>query len=104
MIAGLYNDLSISLGRTRLRAFSTIHRIAIWGLTSLCEAPSGYGWYWIQHRVVHCSCSMGIFAVTLVPFFKSCEKCDYGNKPKDLPFRSRKVTEFHLPLLPVHLL
>ena len=38
-ISDLYNDVLNSLSKARLLAFSTIHRIAIWGLTSLCEAP-----------------------------------------------------------------
>ena len=41
-----------------------------------------------------CSSSMGAFAATLVANFKSCEGCDYVNKPKDLPFQSRTVIEF----------
>ena len=39
------------------------------------------------------------FAAILAPCLKSCEGCDYGNKPIDLPFQSRNVVEFHLPLL-----
>ena len=43
---------------------------------------------------------MGTFAAMLVPYFKSQEGFDDGNKSIDLPFQSRKVIEcFHLPLL-----
>ena len=44
---------------------------------------------------------MGIFAAMLVPSKKSCEGCDYGNKPINLLFQSRKVIEIHLALLVV---
>ena len=40
------------------------------------------------HRVDHCYFSMGTFAAMLGPYFKFCEVCDCGNKPKDLPFQS----------------
>ena len=47
-----------------------------------------------RHRLGHCSSSMGTFAANLGLNFKSCETSDYGNKPIDLPFQSRNVTEF----------
>ena len=30
----------------------------------------------------------------LGPYFKSCEGCDYDNKPIDLPFQNWKLVEF----------
>ena len=50
-----------------------------------------------QHRVGHCSSSMDSFAAMMGPYFKSCEGCDYGNKPTDLSFQSRNVVEFSSP-------
>ena len=35
----------------------------------------------------------------LAPNFEPCEGFDYGNKPIDLPFKTRNVIEFHLPFL-----
>ena len=51
----------------------------------------------MQGRVGHCSFSMGTFAAMLRPYFKSCEGYDFGNKPIELPFRSRNVIEFSSP-------
>ena len=42
---------------------------------------------------------MGTSAAMLVPYFKPREGCDYDNKPIDVPFQSRNVIQFHLPLL-----
>ena len=52
-----------------------------------------------QHRVSHWSFSMVSFAAMLSPNFQSCEVCDYGNKPIDLPFQSWNITEFSSSLL-----
>ena len=51
------------------------------------------------HRVCHCFSSMDSFETTLGPYFKSCESCEYGNKPIDLPFLGWSVSRFHLLLL-----
>ena len=42
---------------------------------------------------------MGTFAATLVPYFKTSEGCDCGNKPKDLPIQIGRSSSFHLSLL-----
>ena len=40
---------------------------------------------------------MGTFTAILVPYFKPCEGCDYGNKTLHLPFQSRNVVKFSSP-------
>ena len=50
-----------------------------------------------QHRVGHCSFSMGSCAAILGPCFKSCDGSFSGNKPIGLPFHDRKVVEFSSP-------
>ena len=44
---------------------------------------------------------MGTVTAMLVPYFRSCEGCEYGNIPIDLPFQSRNNNGFHLLLLPL---
>ena len=42
---------------------------------------------------------MGTFAAMLGPYHKSCESCDYGNIPIDLPFQIWYAVEFSSPIL-----
>ena len=42
---------------------------------------------------------MGTFATTLVPYFKTSEGWECGNKPKDLPIQIGMSSSFHLSLL-----
>ena len=42
---------------------------------------------------------MGTFAATLVPYFKTSEGCECGNKLKDLPIQIGRSSSFQLSLL-----
>ena len=71
-----------------------IDRVVRKGLTSLSEAPSHYNpnfefKYWVRH----CSWSVDTFVSILATSY-SCEGCDCGNKPIDLPIHSRNVVDF----------
>ena len=37
---------------------------------------------------------MGTFAAILCPYFKSCGGFEYGNRPIEMPFQTRNITEF----------
>ena len=83
--------------KSKLRACSTINRIARRGLT-FREAPSDDDLYVRSKSSGHCSSSTVTVPVKLGPHFNLCEGCDFDNKPMDLPFQSQNVIKFVISL------